>query len=997
MHEGESRHLTRRGFVAWLGSLPLLGRRRAAPPATPVAIQATPTALYQQPDGRNNLVRITVTGLDAPAARARVTDRRGTLVGTAGLLPSGDSAPFVGEVWVPLSEPAAFQIELEVGKQRVARQRVRLVPTRRWTLYWLSSSHSDVGYTDLQERCLEVQRQNLDAALARLAAHPDYRWTAECALQVLSYVENRPPAAGETLAQAIRDGKVGFSALFANLLTGILDHETFARTVWPAGLFAREQGLGFLAAQIADVPGQALTLPTLLAASGVRYLVSGVGPERAVPLLSPADGAGAQLTGEWTTYPQLYWWAGPDGSRVLHWRSYGYGDALRFGFDVGAGEMARRLSDWLLAHPVLLSPDYPYDVALLNGAVGDNGLMDERMIANLEEFNRRYAFPRLVPGRAEDFFREVERRWGAKLPVRRGDTGLYREDGAASTAADLARYRAAQLAARAADLLALWDEKTESRSTDGRGGAAERIRRRAEERKAAWRDLLLFGEHTWGSADSVSDPDGPATVAQWTYKRRLLESARAAVRAQVTDALFRIGQSTTPGAGRVVFNASSWPRTDVLWLRDGAGRRLAYDGREWPAVDFPDGSTLVVARDVPALGYLAVAESERAATPPQDDGAAFDAQAGGFHVVLDSATGAIRSLTAGDGKERVRPGGWAGLNQLVYLKGGSRSALWTDRSREYLRTVPDLAVSQAELVAARRERLPGIGVRLVIQRRLAGASAVTSIVTLYDELPWVDIENRITKAATLEKEALYVAFPFALAKPVVEVEVPLGRMTVERDQQPGSCRDWYCHAHWVWLHDAADGVLWSGPDTPLFTLNEPFRGQWRRRLEPDGTLFAYALHNYWHTNFAARQGGDFTFRFRLSALAPGGDPAEPVRRGWAACDPLYVSPPYTNPGAGPLRSKDAALFVADGGALVIGAKPADDGDGAIVKLLDVSGAGRGVGVWPAAYGYRAARRANLVEMNGDRVPMTPDARATLELPAWGVGALRLFTPRERAD
>src|SRR5438094_1620233 len=94
-------------------------------------------------------------------------------------------------------------------------------------------------------------------------SHPEYRWTAECALQVLSYVENRSPAAGQTLAQAIRDGKVGFSALFANLLTGILDHETLARAVWPAGWFAREQGLGFRTAQIADVPGQVATLPTL--------------------------------------------------------------------------------------------------------------------------------------------------------------------------------------------------------------------------------------------------------------------------------------------------------------------------------------------------------------------------------------------------------------------------------------------------------------------------------------------------------------------------------------------------------------------------------------------------------------------------------------------------------------------------------------------------------------------------------------------------------------
>src|SRR5881227_1350982 len=102
----------RRSFVAWLGSLPLVGRHRPVRAAPPIVIDATPTALYGQPDGRNNLVRIAVTGLDAPAARARVTDRRGTLVGTAGLLPSGAGATFAGDVWVPLSEPSDFQIDV---------------------------------------------------------------------------------------------------------------------------------------------------------------------------------------------------------------------------------------------------------------------------------------------------------------------------------------------------------------------------------------------------------------------------------------------------------------------------------------------------------------------------------------------------------------------------------------------------------------------------------------------------------------------------------------------------------------------------------------------------------------------------------------------------------------------------------------------------------------------------------------------------------------------
>jgi len=188
-------------------------------------------------------------------------------------------------------------------------------------------------------------------------------------------------------------------------------------------------------------------------------------------------------------------------------------------------------------------------------------------------------------------------------------------------------------------------------------------------------------------------------------------------------------------------------------------------------------------------------------------------------------------------------------------------------------------------------------------------------------------------------------------------------------------------------------VLWSGPDTPLFTLNDLFRGAWRRTIVPDGTLFAYVMNNYWHTNYAASQGGAVTFRFRLSLVAPG-DAAEPVRRGWAACEPLYVSPAYTNETPGPLIAKDRALFYADKGVMIVGAKAADDGEGVIVKVLDVAGQARSVGVWPAAYPFKLARRTSLVEQNGDAIPVGSDGRASVDLAAWGVAAARLFTPAE---
>src|SRR5213076_1930332 len=99
-----------------------------------------------------------------------------------------------------------------------------------------------------------------------------------------------------------------------------------------------------------------------------------------------------------------------------------------------------------------------------------------------------------------------------------------------------------------------------------------------------------------GGSAGGSDSDEAETVARWQYKRRFLDGAAAAADAQVAAALLRIGLSAAAGggggggAGRVVFNASSWARSDVVHVPRGATRRLTHGGREWPAVDLPDGS-----------------------------------------------------------------------------------------------------------------------------------------------------------------------------------------------------------------------------------------------------------------------------------------------------------------------------------------------------------------------------------------------------------------------
>ena len=91
---------------------------------------------------------------------------------------------------------------------------------------------------------------------------------------------------------------------------------------------------------------------------------------------------------------------------------------------------------------------------------------------------------------------------------------------------------------------------------------------------------------------------------------------------------------------------------------------------------------------------------------------------------------------------------------------------------------------------------------------------------------------------------------------------------------------------------------------------------------------------------------------------------------------LRVSEPYESGTPGPLLPKDRALFFADPGLLLVGAKPADDGEGAVLRLLDVARNSRPASVWPAAFRYTQARRVNLVEMNEAPLNVAADGRVS---------------------
>ena len=68
-------------------------------------------------------------------------------------------------------EPMDVKITATVGG-RSKTTTVRVLPQRKWRVYVAASSHTDIGYTDVQPKCAERHCQNIDTAIDLFAPLP---------------------------------------------------------------------------------------------------------------------------------------------------------------------------------------------------------------------------------------------------------------------------------------------------------------------------------------------------------------------------------------------------------------------------------------------------------------------------------------------------------------------------------------------------------------------------------------------------------------------------------------------------------------------------------------------------------------------------------------------------------------------------------------------------------------------------------------------------------
>jgi len=802
-------------------------------------------------------------------------------------------------------------------------------------------THFDIGYTDLARNVVARYRTTMiDDALKvvdqnrGLAPEQQFVWTLP-GWPLAKIMDDWPGQTAERqdrLRQAFREGRFVVHALPFTTHTELLEPEDLVRGLGYASRLSRAASLELPRdAKMTDVPCHAWIMPTLLKHAGVDFLHLGCN-------------AGSHPV----EVPTLFWWEGPDGSRLLtFYSSGGYGTGL------------------------VPPADWPHATWLALIHTGDNhGPPTPAEVARLlEEAKQKLPGVRVQIGRLSDFADAILAE-KPELPVVRGDMPDTWIHGPMCDpqGARLARTtRPAIAAAEAIDThLRAWGVAAPD--------AAATI-------ASAYDQSLLYGEHTWGGAlswitrvtQSTKYDYGEAwkkdraegrfsrLEESWEEHTGYIHTARDLVRPVLEGDMARLAQAVqTEGPRLVVFNPLPWKRTGLVRVARGKEtiRALkAVDAGETLPVG-ADGDWLVfVARDVPPMGYrtyVAVEPGQVAPLRVQPESSTIESPL--FKVIMDPARGTVRSLVdKRSGRELVDTAAEHGLGQYLYERFDADQV--ADYVKAYVVSKAEWAVNEIGKPAmppAReapyRAASPEQGQLRMEQSPIAavavfraGATAslphgVESRVIVYGELPYVDLEVTVEdKPADPWPEAGWMCLPLAVPSPRFELGRQGSIIDPAKDVVRGANRHLMgLDTGLAVLDPQGRGVGLCAIDHPLVSLETP--GCWKYSLDfvpKKAAVYVNLFNNQWTTNFRLWNEGTWTSRVRVWPIERD-EPAESlITPSLEARCPLQAA--WADGPAGRLPALQSGLEVSLHGMAVtaFGANP--DGPGTVLRLWELAG------------------------------------------------------------
>ncbi len=228
----------------------------------------------------------------------------------------------------------------------------------------------------------------------------------------------------------------------------------------------------------------------------------------------------------------------------------------------------------------------------------DNALLDADLPEAVKSWNKDYAYPHLIIASAHEIMQTLEKRYGDKLPVVKGDYTEYWTDNMGVAAKET------RMNSNAKERL-LQAETVWSMLRPGKPAPRADF-------DEAWRYIILGSEHTFAAENSM---DPFFFNAVWKVKKSYFREAKDRSMTLIDNALAPATDRSTGALGPVegpsnggvaVINTHSWKHGGVVSLapiESQTGDRVVDDqGKEVLSQRLSSGELVFLASDVPAFG-----------------------------------------------------------------------------------------------------------------------------------------------------------------------------------------------------------------------------------------------------------------------------------------------------------------------------------------------------------------------------------------------------------
>ena len=755
-----------------------------------------------------------------------------------------------------VTKPGKISISAKIDGKPAEKYTVTIVPAKKWQIYFVQHSHTDIGYTRPQSEILAEHMRYIDYALDycdKTDEMPDeakFRWTCESAWVTREYLRSRPTAQIERLKKRIAEGRIEVTGMYVNMAE-ISDENIMYDFLQPLKEF-NKLGIPVKTAMQDDVNGIAWCMPDYFKNTGVKYLVMGINQTRSI---LPFD------------MPTCFWWEAPSGARMLAFRADHYMTGNNFGIESKAIRAENML--WHLAD--LDSRAYPFDRIGIqfSGYSTDNAPPSTAACELVKQWNAKYEYPKLRLATASEFSEYVEKNYADKLPVYRNAWLDWWTDGYGSTSRETAEVRKTQNLEQVDEGLFAMVSMMGGELSPTLEANMDHISENA----------IFFDEHTCGADESINRPYSENSTKQWLQKGAYSWEALKKVTLLNEEALARFQEFLKKADFPVIYviNSMGWTRSgdiqlfidnEVIPIENKVKIIDLSTGKEVPAQVLSrrrEGAYWVIeVSDIPAMGYKALKIEVSGQAASDEAGTNVEVLENKFYkLVIDKTTGSIKSMLDKElNQELVDAQNSYNIGQLVKETSAKRDIapfIHTTVSNVKVEAGTNGPVWESVRIASDLEGF---------EKGTEGSpKGVELEIRLYKNVKKAEFKYMARKLILTDPEALYVAFPFSLPDSRIVFETIGGTLT-QGQQLPGSASDWNVAQNFVSVRGKTGQIIIVSNEAPLWQFSDFNMGKFERYPKKGKTwLYSWVMNNYWFTNFRAYQEGGFSWSYQLTSTA----------------------------------------------------------------------------------------------------------------------------------